>query len=445
MEIIITNTNFLEHLTYFIKMGIYVNKGTDKNQLLEKCVKLYNKYKLVENRSERSKEEEEFIRKTIKRFNLVLKTIDDKPVDIRDKSNQLKILNFKGHPSLYTDNVDELISYGEQHNIDILTDISLSFMLRDSKYQELIWLYCRALFFMSQMIISHTSNVSDSRYVLKKEIYDESLQQLEVILSRITELDEKIKTSNAMMLDTYLSNKLIKSGIDNKKISDAKNEVKQIFNKKGIKTEGTMHKMIDSISEKITQLDLSQGNIVQSMFDVAQNVANEIRSDIESDPEQFKQTLSAITEIFQETMSDASGNSNVPPELKDIFNTVVSASAELSKQDPENVDEETLKKLHQDLSTGYSKLGDYGDTPSEENLQQIQNMLSTLPINLPQLPSHLPSHLPLHLPLLESTPENHFNISVSIASETPIDNLELSTSSSDASRHHIKRINTKKN
>ena len=431
MEGLITNTNFLEYLTYFIKLGIYINKGTDNNTMLEKCVKLYNKYKMIETKKDLSKEEEEFIRKTVKRFNLILKVTDDlKPVNIKEKSNQLKILNFKGQPALYTDNLTEMIDYTNQHNIDILTDIPLFFMIRESKYQDLMWLYCRALFFMSQMLVCYTSNQSDPRYALKKDIYDESLKQIEKILTEITDLDEKIKVNNAMLLDTYLSSKLIKSGIDSKKISDAKNEVKAIFNKKGIKTDGTMHKMIDSISDKITQLDLTQGNIVQSMFDVAQNVASEIRSDIESDPEQFKQTLGAITEIFQETMSDTSGNSDIPPELKDIFNTVVSASSELAKQDPDNVDEEALQKLHHNLSNGYAKLGECGDMPTEENLQQIQAMLGSLPLNMPQLPE-LPQLT--QFPQLTQSPNeslpafsNHFN--QSIASESPLDNIELSTS-----------------
>lgn len=308
MEFVITNTQFLEYLTYFIKLGIYVNKGTDRNDLLEKCVKLYNKYKLIEKKTERSKEEEEFIRKTVKRWNLVLKMDGSLLVDIKDKVNQTKILNFSYHPALKSGNMKEFVDFASKHNIDILTDIPFNFMLRDSKYQEMMWLYCRAIFYMSQVIVTYTQNESDPKYSLKKEIYDESSVQIATILNAITDLDEKMKVNNVMALDKYMKEKLVSSGIDSKKISDAKNEVKEIFQKKGIKTEGTMHKMIDSISDKITQMDLSQGNIVQSMFDVAQNVATEIRADIESDPEQFKQTLGAITEIFQETMSDNSDN-----------------------------------------------------------------------------------------------------------------------------------------
>ncbi len=42
---IINIGTFLEHLTYYIKMGIYINKGTDNNQLLDRCINIYNKLK----------------------------------------------------------------------------------------------------------------------------------------------------------------------------------------------------------------------------------------------------------------------------------------------------------------------------------------------------------------------------------------------------------------
>jgi|SRR5579872_7478023 len=90
------------------------------------------------------------------------------------------------------------------------------------------------------------------------------------------------------MFSSFLMNALSKPEtipkFDSKTISDAKNEVKEIFQKTGIQPEGTMHKIIDSITDKVAQMDLSKGDIVKNMFDIAQNVANEIKNENDTAP-----------------------------------------------------------------------------------------------------------------------------------------------------------------
>jgi len=59
--------------------------------------------------------------------------------------------------------------------------------------------------------------------------------------------------------------------------------------------------------------------LVQSMFSMAQSVAEEMRPELENDPDAFQNTLGSITEIFQDMMSTADQEGNtMPAEFKEI-------------------------------------------------------------------------------------------------------------------------------
>ena len=236
---IITIGTFIQYLTYYIKMGIYVNKGTDDDALLERCIKLYNKYKKLEASDTIigvGEINESFVRKCIKRLNLILKVDDDlNPIDIRDKSNQAKIISLKPHPSLESGNLKEMIKYAKKNKIDILTNISLSCMIKPGKNQKLLWLYTRALFYISQIILSNpnpNASLDDPMVQFKNNIWEESLVHFSSILEQIESLEETTTLNKSMALDCFLKNKLIKTGINEENITTAKNEVKEIFQKK---------------------------------------------------------------------------------------------------------------------------------------------------------------------------------------------------------------------
>ena len=281
---IINIGTFIQQLTYYVKIGIYINKGTDKDAILERCIKLYNKYKIIEASTEITDEDEIFVRKCLKRLNLILKVDSNgNPVDIRNKENQIKIIYLEGHPSILNNNMAEMIEYANKYNIAILTEIPLTFILRESKYQELLWQYTRSLFYISQLIISKIDQESNEKTInAKKKVYDNAAEQLEPILTSISEIEEKIKLDQILTLDKFLNTKLVKTGINEKNVNEARQEVKEIFMKKGLGADDSMGKMIDSISDKLTTIDLSKGNIIQNMFGIAQNVAQEMRGDLEN-------------------------------------------------------------------------------------------------------------------------------------------------------------------
>ncbi|XWV26452.1 hypothetical protein QJ857_gp0617 [Tupanvirus soda lake] len=349
MEDIINIGTFIQHLTYYIKIGIYINKGTDKDATLERCIKLYNKYKTIEASKDISEQDETFVRKCLKRLNLILKVNSDgSPVDITNKENQLKMVFLKAHQSLANDDLKGMLEHAAKYNITILTEIPLLFILRESKYQELLWQYTRSLFYISQYLISKVDSDADPKdktIMIKQKVMDDSFSKLENILVTISETEEKIKINEVLALDKFLNSVLIKTGINESNVNEARQEVKDIFNKKGLGQDNSMTKMIDLISDNLTKIDLSGGNIIQSMFGIAQNVAQEMRGDLEKNPEKFQSTIGAITEVFQEAMNDtAKDGEEVPSELKNMFNQILSVSPMGPNGDSKELSNEDITK-----------------------------------------------------------------------------------------------------
>lgn len=326
MADIINHHTFIQQLTYFLKVGIYINKGTENEALLDKCIKLYNKYKTIESQKEMDEESVSFVRKCLKRLNLVLK-IDEtgKPVDIREKENQLRMVHLKGHPSIAENDLEGMIKYATENNINILVGVPLMFILRESKYRKLLWQYTRSLFYLSQLIICRAEHGSklDKNTTIKEKVFEESLEKLETVLSIISQIEEDINLNKLLAADNFLNAKLIKAGINKDKVDEAGREVKDMFKRKGLGENNSMTRMIDSITNKLSDIDLSKGNIIQSMYSIAQTVAMEMRTEIESNPEKFQGTLGAITEVFKETIDNPESSAELPSELKNMFNTLL--------------------------------------------------------------------------------------------------------------------------
>ncbi len=132
---------------------------------------------------------------------MVLK-IDDtgNQVNIRDKENQRKMIFLKSHPSLNTNDLNDMVNFATNNNIDILTNIPLMFLLRKSKYQDLLWQYTRSLFYISQILISkvdETNNLNNTNNINiiteKKKIFEYSMSQLEIILLKYLILKRILK------------------------------------------------------------------------------------------------------------------------------------------------------------------------------------------------------------------------------------------------------------
>ena len=92
----------------------------------------------------------------------------------------------------------------------------------------------------------------------------------------------------------------------------AKQEVKEIF--KNVGDQKYLDKMLDSITDKLSNVDTSQGNLMQSMMNVAQNVAAEMKGHNMS-TEELKRMYTTINKEFQEM-----GSGQTDPNAKRVYN-----------------------------------------------------------------------------------------------------------------------------
>ncbi|BCS83073.1 hypothetical protein QLL95_gp1050 [Cotonvirus japonicus] len=346
---------FLEQLTHYIKLGIYVNKGTNKEDVLTKCIDLHNKLNAIRSNNEVSPDDEAFIRRCVKRFNLMLKTgSDGNPIDLKNKENQVKILEFNEHIAIKNNNLKDMCEYADKFNINILTGIPLTFILRQSKYQDLLWNYTMSLYYISQLLFSKTSETADLTnpvIIFKRNIFDESAEKLELILCKIAETEEEIETEKILSLDKFLSSKLKNSVMTSDKINEAKDEMKKLFNKKGLGENNAISKMMDSITGQLGTIG-SGGNPLESIINIAKNVAKEMQGELGGQPENLRNTLTSMAGILKDTVESSDEGNQMPPEFKNIFNSLFS-SVQNGQNNPDNDPTEEINNSIETLANLY--------------------------------------------------------------------------------------------
>lgn len=390
MEDIINEKIFIEYLTYYIKIGIYINKGTYDDYTLDRCISLYNKFKKIEASAEKTDNDNAFVRRCYKRLNLVLKTEPDlTPVDIQDKNNQPRIYFLPVHSSIINNSVNDMIEYASTNDINILTDIPLNFILRESKYQELLWQYTRALFYISDFIVSNikvNGTTNDRKILARLKNMDDAIKNLEVILDDISKTQEQIKINEVLALDKFINTKLIKTGINEIDINTAKNKIKEKFKTKGLGDNKTLNTMVDSITDTLRDIDMSQGNVVERIFGISHDIAKTMKPELEKNPENMQPTIQTILEVFQEIMEttdeEEEGDDALPSELKDLFGSLVSMAPKMNGSGGE-MDEENIAKTLDLLATskGIDKDAFYKEITSQNgniDLGKLESML-TLP------------------------------------------------------------------
>lgn len=312
---IVNYRTYVQTVTQFLKMLIHVNKGTTDEILLEKLLQHCNQFNNLCANKQLTDEDVKLIRVSLKRINMLLKiNSDGSIINMKDKTAQLRILEFNPHPSILDGNLKNFLEHISKYNMDLFQGVPLQTILRETKYRDLLWHHTRSIFFITQIIL--TNNSTDT---MKNSINNESLDNFTNVLEVIGLLEEQINLEKTTAMDEFLKSKIIRSGITEKTISSAKNEVKELFNKKGISGNNAMGKMIDSISSKLTDIDLANGNLIQTMMSIAQDVAGEMQNEVQGNPDGFKNTLGSVMEIFQETMQGSDADNSIPDELKTMF------------------------------------------------------------------------------------------------------------------------------
>ena len=318
---IITIKLFLEYLTYFLKLSVHVNKGIDNERVLNKLILLYNKFKVIESAKEHSDSDEKSVRIVLKRLNLSLKvTKKNNPIDINDKSNQTKILSLKEHPAIMNDNLDAMITYANNNKTEILQGIPLWLVIREGKYQRLLWQYVRILFLISQMIIANP--YGPEKDTLKTKVYDDSLVVFANVLEKIESLESSLKTDQILELDDFCKIKLVK--VESEDVGIAMEEIQSIFEKRGLAKNRTMRKLMDKITSKIPQVTTADGNIASNIIGIGKSVADEIIPELQDNPDDVREILEVLPEIFSDLLSHEAlqDTSKMPKELRSALEMV---------------------------------------------------------------------------------------------------------------------------
>ncbi|CAH6420436.1 Hypothetical protein MVR_LOCUS130 [uncultured virus] len=135
------------------------------------------------------------------------------------------------------------------------------------------------------------------------------------------------------------------------KIDAACDEVKSMFRAKGLE-DPSLGRMIDCISGKIATVDFFGDNMIGSIVDIANSVAEELRSEMESNPESFQKTISTISEVFKETLNDSGNSNDFPEELRALFDQLPTSQSpapeEIQQEEPMTPDCESAPETRCD-------------------------------------------------------------------------------------------------
>jgi len=314
---VVTFEVFLQYLTHFLRISIYINMGTEDYKMLERMIALHNKFKKIE--SECTEADEKYVRLCLKRLNLVLKVDShNKPLDLSDKSNQLSdvCLKLKPHPSIPNNKIDRMISYASNNKINILTSIPLTFILRTSPQQEMLWQYVRLLFYISQMIISNPDG--DESNELKNKVYDDSLVSMASLIEKIDQLEAELQTDRSMCRNEFLNNRLLKTEIKTEGVGVALEDIKGMFARRGLSSNPTMMKLLDKIFSQIPKINSEDGNLLENVKDIAESVARDLMPELEKNPEDIQEIINTLPSIVTDLLNHESlaQAENLPPELR---------------------------------------------------------------------------------------------------------------------------------
>lgn len=351
-EQIITTDDFLVRLSYYIKMAIFINKGTDKEVLLDKLVELYNVVKPISDKEELSDDNRTLIRKILKRLNLQLKIDEDKPVDITKSESQVKIIHWSEHGSIRSNNVDEMLAYSEKYNVKIFKNIPLSFIIRPNKYQGIIWQYTRALFYISQILVCSMTSTQTDTEQLKNNIINDSLDILDDIFAQISDLETETQIGFTMSQDQFLVIKLESSDKKFIEYEEAKSSVKDMLSSKGMGEDSTMSKLVDTVTDKLYDTgEADDGNLFGKVAQIAFSIIGEKRDmlTLDMNREQLENSLKDVGSIFKESV--VKDKSKFDPELTSAIETVLDKGPQMGNDDLQNLCKIIDKQPNQDKNT----------------------------------------------------------------------------------------------
>lgn len=334
MEELLTKNAFIERLTYYLKATVFINKGTTNEKMFKYAMSVHDRYKNIELRSETeiSAEDDKEIRIIIKKINLSLKTNPDgTQFKITDPEKQLQMLTLPPHPSIPNDDIESMYDYAQSNTLQVIQKLPLVFSLRENKHRSLMWQYTRLLFYISQYVISEpiiasefvseSESDNEEKLQLKATIRAEAEEFIMTILKTVNELEACSGLESYLASDKFLSKRLVGVKINDKNIRGARDKLMEIFASHGVDLEGPMPKMVNAITDKMTDIDNIEDNPLQSIIGIAKDISSGMQSEYAKNRDEFQDQIKLITKIFRETVSTAD-KEELTPELREIIESI---------------------------------------------------------------------------------------------------------------------------
>lgn len=353
MSRIITLRVFLQYYTYLTKLCIYAHKGTTNDQYLEQLVNTYNKYKKIEIAYEPSNKDIVQTVRCVRRLNLSLKADDNNnPLDSDDKAVRQSLMTYDCHRSIEDNKVADFLPISD--NVRFLSNIPMSFLLKEGKCYQSIWQHVRFLFYASQYLLSECPddmNVMDPIYIRNKAIQNKALSMLEYVTEQINRIEELDSIGNLMSMDRYLNARLLAED----DTDQACTAIKKIFRAKGVDNPGLTN-ILDTIVTKLKNVDIMDGNFMTNIIDIAKSTVSELGDGVNNIGD-MKDVMGVITDIFKSSVADGSGD--LPDDVKNLMDN-------LSNMDAANMDDEQARSTISQLENKLGSLGiNYEDVVSQ--------------------------------------------------------------------------------
>jgi hypothetical protein len=318
---------FLEYVTFAVKLALHTNKGGTEEEYLEKCIVIYNEFKKIEeNMDNLPKQKFDRVSKLLLRFNLSFKVKPDGTLanpSLREECRA--IYSITPHPIMYSEDMEAVNTFINENDINPITGIPLKFLLKEGRFQEISWLYIKSIFFISQYILA-----KNPRYLDGPNVLEDALNNIDENLTRAEILKEDTKIEERLARDGYLRRKLYKpEAVNVEKIAAAKEEMFKIFRKKGTEN-NLIFKLIDRVGERVSDIQQAEGSLFEGMLDAAKDIASDMSEDLLANRDTMQSSVSAVKDVFKDALrKNIKNGDNISPELLNIADTVTNL-------DPEN-------------------------------------------------------------------------------------------------------------
>ena len=196
---------FGDYTLEYIKLVLFANKETFHEDLLDRCVALYEQVYRRTEEQETSDAVTPYWSKMIKRWNISCKQdAEGAALDPANRDSQRGLSRAPVCPQILLDQYQPFQEYAEQHQLRPIPGIPISFLLPDSKHTDILWVYLQFMFHMTQQFVGAPVEPGKG----------------EALETRISELDKEQEIQYLLSNDIYLKTVLYSPTKDPKLVSE---------------------------------------------------------------------------------------------------------------------------------------------------------------------------------------------------------------------------------